>query len=231
MALSVAHHPQADLAQWQWYGLSAALALKATISKLAEELGLEVQEVGIKWPNDVLIAGGKVAGILSTVTKLAKGFAFESVKRAESRVLTENQMVIVVGIGVNLSGAMDSADPDLKNAITVGSLHPVLESYLSRESGKKAFTKALLANMANNFAVVDAGSNLLNDLKQAYYVNCLTIGSEVVVSQQNQEYRAKAVGVNSLGELEVILPNGEKTTLTAGDVHIVKAQTLNREKN
>src|SRR5690606_8031306 len=61
---------------WGWLPLAAGVAIVDTVRPLGVDAGL-------KWPNDVLAGGGKLAGILAEVA-------------AEQRA-------VVVGIGLNVS--------------------------------------------------------------------------------------------------------------------------------
>nr|WDS96042.1 bifunctional ligase/repressor BirA [Micrococcus sp.] len=76
LALSVLLRPTVAPAHWSWITLAAA----ATLTDLLREQGVPAQ---IKWPNDVLVEGGrKVSGILATVLPDRSG--------------------LVLGIGLNL---------------------------------------------------------------------------------------------------------------------------------
>lgn len=84
LSVSVLLRPQVEQSNWSWFTLMAALAIRAT----ASDLGLT--DVSIKWPNDVLVAGKKLSGILATL----------------------DQGELVLGMGVNLkrqNGAPENA--------------------------------------------------------------------------------------------------------------------------
>ncbi len=72
--------PPLPLAQWSAYSLVAAVAVAETLARTA------ALAARLKWPNDVLIAGRKIAGIL-----------------LESRVVGAAPPTAVVGVGVGIN--------------------------------------------------------------------------------------------------------------------------------
>jgi BirA family biotin operon repressor/biotin-[acetyl-CoA-carboxylase] ligase len=82
LALSVIIRPRFTSELWPWIGLAAAFAVRDGIERVAGLRGT------LKWPNDVLISGRKVAGVLM-----------------ESRFHQSDPSggAVVVGIGVNVN--------------------------------------------------------------------------------------------------------------------------------
>ncbi|HEY0213425.1 MAG TPA: biotin--[acetyl-CoA-carboxylase] ligase [Paenirhodobacter sp.] len=75
MAATILFRPQMDLAHTALYSFVAALALDQALARVAGPHA----RLAIKWPNDVLLNGGKIAGILletigAGATHLAIGF-------------------------------------------------------------------------------------------------------------------------------------------------------------
>lgn len=154
--------------------------------------GLCDVDVSLKWPNDVMIEGGKVAGILAEGTDQG----------------------VIVGCGINVS--IPEADLPVPTATSL-SLHgadvdrsrllvTVLEQIhaaddLWRESGFSA-----------------AGSGLLD----AYRAVCSTIGADVEVGlPDGTSVSGRAEDVDDEGRLVVLTESGRQT-LTAGDVRHVR---------
>ena len=69
MYLSVLLRPSVPVDQWFALSFAASLAvLEAVRSQLATHLSsAEMPQTGLKWPNDVIVAGGKISGILLEV--------------------------------------------------------------------------------------------------------------------------------------------------------------------
>ena len=69
MYLSVLLRPGVPVDQWFALSFAASLAvLEAVRSQLATHLSsAEMPQTGLKWPNDVIVAGGKISGVLLEV--------------------------------------------------------------------------------------------------------------------------------------------------------------------
>ena len=77
-ALSVLLRPEAPLERWTWLPLLAGLAVS---DALRQQTGLPAE---VKWPNDVLVLGRKLCGVLA------------------ERVETDAGPAVVLGMGVNV---------------------------------------------------------------------------------------------------------------------------------
>jgi BirA family biotin operon repressor/biotin-[acetyl-CoA-carboxylase] ligase len=155
----------------------ALLPLAAALA-VAEVAGPSAQ---IKWPNDVLVEGRKVAGIL-----------------AEGR---PHEGWAVLGIGLNVAVRVDELPPELHaTAGTLGLAPADLEPTLDR----------LLAALERALALEATA------LLEAYRERDALRGHEVVWAGG----RGRAAGVDGVGRLVVELPEGGRTALSAGEVHL-----------
>lgn len=84
LSMSLLLRPEPPFPQWGWLSLLAGMAVSSAVHGLAAEAGVSL-DIGLKWPNDVLVRGLKVCGILSERIEHATG------ARA------------VVGIGLNVA--------------------------------------------------------------------------------------------------------------------------------
>jgi BirA family biotin operon repressor/biotin-[acetyl-CoA-carboxylase] ligase len=70
---------------WGWLSLATGVAVVDAVAPLLEGTGVQA---GLKWPNDVLASGGKLAGILAEVAK----------------------PVVVIGLGLNVTQSPEEVD-------------------------------------------------------------------------------------------------------------------------
>lgn len=148
----------------------------------------------IKWPNDVVVHGKKVVGIL---TELA-------MERTEIRYL-------ICGVGVNVNQE-DFSEEIRKTATSL---------YL--ESGRKVDREMLLQKIAEKFDenyAMFCQKESMQELQERY--NELLVNKEVVVRvlDPKGEYEGVAHGINEKGELLVERNDGILEAIYAGEVSV-----------
>jgi BirA family biotin operon repressor/biotin-[acetyl-CoA-carboxylase] ligase len=184
---SIVLRPRLEPAQVPQLALVAGLAVA---DALAAATGVDAR---LKWPNDVLVDGRKVAGILT-----------------EMEAEVEAVRHVIVGIGVNLNG--DRFPDDLADKAT--SLRLVTGAPVSRA----AVTAALLAALeARYHAFVAAG---FPPLRAAWTARSWLDGKEVRVAAAEGEIRGRVAGVADDGALELLAPDGTRRRIVAGDVSL-----------
>ena len=146
----------------------------------------------IKWPNDVLINGKKVAGIL---TEMSADMEFIE--------------YIVLGVGINVSGL--EFPSELKNIAT--SLK--LEGYDVKKLSiiwQFIYEFELLYNLYLN----ENTSEVVNILRN----NSSVIGKQINVHYMNEVESAIAVDINNQGALIIKTQEGEVKELSSGEISI-----------
>ena len=178
--------------------LLAAVAVVQAVNSIA---GVHAS---IKWPNDILLEGKKLVGIL---TEMSAEFGHIN--------------YIVVGIGINVSVAPEDVPAEFRSSAI--SLNAVATEKISRTE--------LLAAVLENFEklyeqVLQQGFAPVLQLWRKY---TSTLGKEVKVIAPNETYIGKAIDIDEEGLLIVEKADGTREKVLAGDVSIRSAEADGRK--
>lgn len=168
----------------------------AVAETLFQECNLDI---GIKWPNDILVGSKKISGILTEV---------------KTNISGELEYVLV-GVGIDLNVDVDSFPPELQNGATS------LKVELDREIQGSELVKRFLQKFETRYNQFQAGNfrEILNQWRKL----SSTIGSQVEVHKKGRTVYGEAVGVNKDGKLIVELDDGTLQKIISGRcVHISK---------
>jgi BirA family biotin operon repressor/biotin-[acetyl-CoA-carboxylase] ligase len=147
-------------------------------------------EVNIKWPNDLLIGGRKVAGIL-----------------AESAIAGDTVWYAVLGVGMNVSLDTDQTE---EIATFATSINAAAGQEVPREDLLRQFLMdldALYLALAQGISPIEEWQGLLS-----------TTGQRLMATWGNDTYNGVAEGTDPMGNLLLRQDDGSLLTLTAGDV-------------
>lgn len=186
---SILLRPTLPLAQWPRLTTWAAVALAHAI-----EAALPVRAT-IKWPNDVLIDGRKVAGIL-----------------IETGVDQSNEPFAVVGIGVNVNHESEHFPEDLRDRATS------LRLAARREVPRPAFATTALRELETWFARID--SAFPDILAEASRRSSL-LGNWIAVRAGDGVIEGLAETLDDGGQLLMRTADGTLHTLGAGEVTVL----------
>ena len=144
----------------------------------------------IKWPNDVLINGKKVCGIL-----------------IESGVRDSSIAYTVIGIGINVN---------LKTADSTGISIPAtsLSHELGREVSRLEMVRRLLVEIEKLYLSVKSGESIYQEWRDSLE----TLGKRVHASSGNKVYEGIAESVTEDGSLILRCSDGSLIKLNAGDI-------------
>ncbi|CAN5125302.1 biotin--[acetyl-CoA-carboxylase] ligase [soil metagenome] len=173
-------------------GVAMTRALRPFVENTAENPGA-APRTSVKWPNDVLIEGAKVSGILS---ELVPGTPDVVVGAGVNLFLTVDELPVATATSLQLAGATDfTADT-------------VLAAYLL------AFTELYRAFVRHGGDAVASG------VARAVTDACGTLGQPVRVELPGDTVvTGVATGLDELGRLIVATDGGGKTlVVSAGDV-------------
>lgn len=169
------------------------------LSALATARALE--EVGeipasVKWPNDVLLGGKKVAGLLNEMSAETEGIHY-----------------VILGIGVNLNMKAEQFPADLRYPATSVALQK------GAPVSRLAFTRALLRHLDALYDLyLERG---FSPIIQAWEALFELAGSEVEVDFQSHQVRGVVQGLDEDGALLLRHADGSIERVLAGDVRPV----------
>ena len=189
LTVSVLLKPAVPPARRGWLPLLAGVAVAAAVT------GVTGVETGLKWPNDLLAAGAKLAGILAE----AAGDA------------------VVVGIGLNVSTEPAEFPATRPGALPATSLRAAGATALDRAS----LLLAVLGELEHWYRAWQraGGDPDRSGLRQEYLRWSATIGRTVRAELPGgQALSGPAVGVDSDGRLLVRVSSGSEVAVAAGDV-------------
>ena len=168
--------------------LVMAMAVAEGIRKVT---GLETK---IKWPNDIIVNGRKVCGILTEMS-------------------TEIDYInyVVIGDGINVN--QETFPEEIRDTATS----------LKIETGSSVRRSVLIATIMEcfeQFYEVFMTTDDLSGLQERYNAMLVNLGREVRVLEPGNEYEAHALGINRTGELIVRTVDGQEKEIYAGEVSV-----------
>lgn len=167
-----------------WIPLIAGEAMTAAVRAQADGL-----DVTLKWPNDVLVGGLKISGILA-------------------EVMPGDPHTVVVGAGVNT--AMTAAQLPVPTATSFAAAN--------REVDEDRLLADFLAGLRDGIAALAVGGAGLDDVRAQVAGACRTIDAEVAVTlPDGTTLRGTAVRLDPEGRL-VVDAAGVEHIVAAGDV-------------
>jgi BirA family biotin operon repressor/biotin-[acetyl-CoA-carboxylase] ligase len=169
------------------------LSAVATAEVLDEVCGLNAR---VKWPNDVLINGKKIAGLLN-----------------ELGAETEQIHFLVLGIGINVNMAADQFPADLRYPAT----SVMLET--GSTQARLPLVRALLRRIDELYH--DLMIQGFGPLRRRWEARFDLLDRQVEVDQGQQVVRGVVAGLDADGALRLLLPDGRSERILAGDVRPV----------
>lgn len=165
----------------------------ASVYSALGEMDLETE---IKWPNDIILNGKKVCGILTEMS---------------SEMMQINYMVI--GIGINVNQDIVDIPEDLREKATS----------LKIESGTTIDRKELVGKILNHFEYFYDDLVVRGDITEALEIcrtKSILIGKRVRVIRRGETLEREAIGLTDEGELVVKDGDGNQSVVVSGEVSV-----------
>ena len=190
--------------------LLVMVASLAVVDVIAETCGVSA---AIKWPNDVLIADRKVAGILIETSQNSKG-----------------NMIAILGIGVNVNGHIQDLSEQLTNQTSLSVTATTLETVCGHSVSREIFIAHLLKRIETDYlalqreasettsVVVAVQRPVSRLIRERWRGQLSTLGRTISVQQKDAVLSGVAEDVDDNGELLLHCHSGELVSITWGDV-------------
>lgn len=207
LALSVLLHQGCDRRTLGLLPLAAGLA----VAQALETLGAAP---ALKWPNDVLLGGRKVAGVLCESRRIQPAPGYSTSPPGQEGVSVVARAAAVVGVGVNVAQDAGDFPPEIAETATSLALAGIATD---RESVAAAFLDALEILWSG----LQAGGRA--ELLAAWSARADFWGRTVTVRAPAGELRGVARALDPDGALVLVLEDGTETLVLAGDLETTPA--------
>jgi BirA family biotin operon repressor/biotin-[acetyl-CoA-carboxylase] ligase len=175
------------LDRFGWLPIAAGIAMADTVTD-----ALPDASTGFKWPNDVLVNGRKVCGVLAELLPEQRGVVIGA---GINLGMTVEQLPVDTATSLAIEGA-EALEPDTVLAGYLSSLRNLVEPYLAAEGDPEA-----------------------SGLAAAARSRCITLGRAVRVELPDDTViTGTAASLDGDGRLVVRLADGGERTVAAGDV-------------
>ena len=191
---SVVLRPRLEPNLGGFLGIGAAIAVARSVDKLT---GVRAD---VKWPNDVLIRGRKVCGVLAEASTVAGRLDWA-----------------VVGVGINLFPPEGGFPAELLPVATSLSEHMGRYTVVDRER----LLAAVLDELASCIVLLEQGARGARALAdEAERLMGPMIGRRITVKAASGRFEAVAARLDDEGALVVVSDSGESIRVTSADVSI-----------
>jgi BirA family biotin operon repressor/biotin-[acetyl-CoA-carboxylase] ligase len=202
LAASVFLPVRADPAVAATLGFVAGLSLDEALRRVAPGLAVAIAMDGLergagaaarlrlKWPNDVLLDGGKLAGIL-----------------LEAEPLADGRLAVVAGIGVNVVEA------------PTGLTYPTAALASLGSSARATDVFAALSDAWAGIERIWDGGRGFPRIRDLWLDRAAGVGEEAVIRIGGEVLRGKFETIDNEGRLLIRLDDGTLRPVSAGEVH------------
>lgn len=172
----------------------------ASICKALIDEGYDAR---IKWPNDVVVSGKKVCGILCEIDGEPERLNY-----------------VIVGMGINLKQSLNDFPEEIRNKAT--SLELELCQRNPNSISLKVDGKEILRKILVNFDFFYKQLKSGNVEEIIYYTreHSATIGKDVKLLYNNDTLLAKALDINNQGGLVIQTEDGQTMEIISGEVSV-----------
>lgn len=189
LLMSMVLRPEIQLQFVPQLTLLCAVAVAETIRKVTG------CQAGIKWPNDVLISGKKICGIL-----------------AQSNFSKGGTEYVIMGVGININLNINQLPPDCRETSTSLSIE------MGQNVSRLRVLKQFIITWDEHFQGFLKDGHLY--LRSKWLENNVTLGRNVTLNKEINPINGLAVDISERGGLIVSLPDGTLEEFLAEDLSL-----------
>jgi len=171
--------------------IAAAVSLRRAINQITGATP------DIKWPNDLLVKGRKVAGILT-----------------EMQAELDCVKYVIIGVGVNVNQSGDEFPEQLREI--AASLKIITGVPINRT----ALAEEIFREMDKDYKRIAQGR--FEEIAQEWAINCGSLNANVDIQTGHRRITGRAESLDEVGALLVRTEHGRIERVTGGDVTIAK---------
>ena len=180
------------------------LTLAASVAVMKALEPMEIEGLGIKWPNDILINQKKVCGILTELSAEAEKVDW-----------------VVLGIGLNVNHSESDFSNDIADIATSLRMNVNKNTELNRSE--------IAANILNEMekvyqSFIEKGSSWVVD---EWRKRNVTLGKMVDIISQTGSFRAKVLDITADGKLIVKDADNKVHEVLSGEISLREAENWN----
>ena len=174
------------------------LVLMAAVAAAEALLAQAALPVSVKWPNDILVGGKKIAGILS-----------------EMRLAGDRIDHVVIGMGVNVNTPAESLPPEIAAIATS------LCAVTGRTFSRAGLLRAYLEKLEGWYALFR--ERRFEPIRERWLEIARIIGKQVKIAGVDRTYEGEVIDIDPTGFLILKSPDGGVQRILAGDVSMIEA--------
>ncbi len=191
--LSIALQPNVELVKFRNFTLWQGVSIGKFLQKHTG-----VEDLRVKWPNDLLLNNRKLAGMLT-----------------EASIDCDQVRSIVFGFGLNINSSIKQFPNDLQN----------ISTSLKEETGMEWRIHELAAKIvrvsikaSKECMKEDSGEKLLQQWEEMDFLK----GQKVTIQSGKDQFSGKANGIDASGALILQARNGKRKAVNSGEVSLQK---------
>ena len=169
------------------------ITLMAAVATAKAAKGISGLQPRIKWPNDLLINGKKIAGLLNELKSKAGEVDF-----------------VILGIGINVNMTLEMIPEEMRPIVTS------LREELGYDISRVEFLSTLLREVEGEYQAFLTGETerILRQWEELSQM----VGKVVEMKSFHEVIRGRVKGIDSDGSLLLSAPDGSEKRVIAGDI-------------